>query len=477
MKALVFILTIFLSVSTVFPQLTVDSNWLYKDGEKVFIIGAWGLYKFDRRTFAPYNDISHEILFREDTEFFNTYYLDFHNYDSNYMDDKILLIGNSAIDGFRYYVREREDAGDDVVLRARNAADSLINFWESKVGNAEYIYYLDEPINGGTNDWFYDTPPSDALTQIETMVFHWHDYINANTNKLTWIDFGGPFSSMQTNIQNYPSISASIFSMNDFWGSESYYDNISVASSTIDEIKSQKNSPALIYAAADYAGQHPVHIETQRAYIYTSIVHGATGVIWWGAHRPPAIPWIWERIKGIAEELKNKEDLFKSPRQTQLPQGPIHYCRYLYDGEKVFLAVNTSHTQSAWFNGHFHGTVRVTKYMAPREVFFAYQSDYQKNFIPFVVSDILPLKYSVKQNYPNPFNPTTAIKFGLPETGKVKIIVYNSKGQEVRVLANQSYNAGYHEVTFDASDLPSGIYFYRMNAGDYTAVRKMLLVK
>jgi hypothetical protein len=89
----------------------------------------------------------------------------------------------------------------------------------------------------------------------------------------------------------------------------------------------------------------------------------------------------------------------------------------------------------------------------------------------------LPANFELLDNYPNPFNPTTAIKFGLPETGKVKIIVYNSKGQEVRVLANQSYNAGYHEVTFDASDLPSGIYFYRMNAGDYTAVRKMLLVK
>jgi hypothetical protein len=89
----------------------------------------------------------------------------------------------------------------------------------------------------------------------------------------------------------------------------------------------------------------------------------------------------------------------------------------------------------------------------------------------------LPKVYSLSQNYPNPFNPTTSIQFGIPKEGFVKLSVFNVIGQEIQVLVNKNMSAGNYKVNFDASKLNSGMYLYRIEAKDYTSVRKMLLVK
>jgi len=88
-----------------------------------------------------------------------------------------------------------------------------------------------------------------------------------------------------------------------------------------------------------------------------------------------------------------------------------------------------------------------------------------------------PDKFSMQQNYPNPFNPTTQIRFGLPKASQVKIEVYNMLGQRVAELLNEHKKAGYHSVEFDGSNFSSGVYFYKIQAGYFTQVRKMLLVK
>lgn len=88
-----------------------------------------------------------------------------------------------------------------------------------------------------------------------------------------------------------------------------------------------------------------------------------------------------------------------------------------------------------------------------------------------------PVKFDLKQNYPNPFNPSTSISFDLPKSEFVNLTVYNSVGQEVAVLVNETKSAGTHELTFDASRLPSGIYLYRIQAGEYTKSMKMSLIK
>ena len=89
----------------------------------------------------------------------------------------------------------------------------------------------------------------------------------------------------------------------------------------------------------------------------------------------------------------------------------------------------------------------------------------------------IPTEYNLFQNYPNPFNPTTSIQFSIPKESFVKLSVYNVIGQEVRVLVNKNMSAGNYKINFNASELNSGVYLYRIETADYTSVRKMVLVK
>ncbi len=87
------------------------------------------------------------------------------------------------------------------------------------------------------------------------------------------------------------------------------------------------------------------------------------------------------------------------------------------------------------------------------------------------------VRFELAQNYPNPFNPTTTIKFSIPESGMVTMAVYNLLGQKVATLVNTQMNKGRYEYHFDASKLSSGIYFYSIKAGSYSATKKMILMK
>ncbi len=88
-----------------------------------------------------------------------------------------------------------------------------------------------------------------------------------------------------------------------------------------------------------------------------------------------------------------------------------------------------------------------------------------------------PVSFRLKQNYPNPFNPTTRIQFSLPQASDVKLSVYNTLGQKVSTLINQKMSAGSHSVNFNASEMPSDVYIYRLKADGFSQSRKMLLVK
>lgn len=94
-----------------------------------------------------------------------------------------------------------------------------------------------------------------------------------------------------------------------------------------------------------------------------------------------------------------------------------------------------------------------------------------------VEAEEIPSSFELYQNYPNPFNPTTSIKFGLPKESHVRLSVYTILGQEVATLVNSVMSAGYHTVNFDASNLPSGMYIYKIDAGDFSQIKKMLLMK
>ncbi len=97
-------------------------------------------------------------------------------------------------------------------------------------------------------------------------------------------------------------------------------------------------------------------------------------------------------------------------------------------------------------------------------------------------AEIIPAAIALAQNYPNPFNPTTQIRYELPKAGQVSLIIYNSLGQEVRRLVDRQQAAGYHLVTWNSRDqsgrsVPSGIYLYRLQVGDFVTTKRMLMAK
>ncbi|HMR41871.1 MAG TPA: T9SS type A sorting domain-containing protein [Ignavibacteria bacterium] len=109
------------------------------------------------------------------------------------------------------------------------------------------------------------------------------------------------------------------------------------------------------------------------------------------------------------------------------------------------------------------------------------QIDFNGNFEYFSLNNEVnigvPTNFDLSQNYPNPFNPSTKINYALPVDGKVSIKIFDMSGKEVMTLVNETKTAGYYSVSFNGSNLSSGIYFYSINAGSFVSTKKMTLIK
>lgn len=102
---------------------------------------------------------------------------------------------------------------------------------------------------------------------------------------------------------------------------------------------------------------------------------------------------------------------------------------------------------------------------------------FENSSISLTSGNQIPKEYSLSQNYPNPFNPTTKINFALTKQGFVTLKIYDITGREIKTLVNEVKQAGYYSVDFNGSPLSSGVYFYRIQSGDFVQTKRMLMIK
>jgi hypothetical protein len=91
--------------------------------------------------------------------------------------------------------------------------------------------------------------------------------------------------------------------------------------------------------------------------------------------------------------------------------------------------------------------------------------------------NLIPIAFSFDQNYPNPFNPATTITYAVPQNSFISLRVFDILGNEVQTLVNETKSAGTYTVSFDAASVPSGVYFYSLEAGNFISTKKMVLIK
>jgi hypothetical protein len=177
----------------------------------------------------------------------------------------------------------------------------------------------------------------------------------------------------------------------------------------------------------------------------------------------------WNNAPAKGDYIATQEFGTKSTTQpdTTYPIDVTKYVKNEFLGDKVvsFCLIDTSNNNTDIRLGSSRGFVQ-----APQLVLFSITGVNDRlNNIPGV--------FTVNQNYPNPFNPTTNISYSIPSSGLVKVAVYDILGNVVAVLANEVQKAGQHDLTWNASSLSSGVYFYRVQYADYNKTIKMILMK
>jgi hypothetical protein len=149
-------------------------------------------------------------------------------------------------------------------------------------------------------------------------------------------------------------------------------------------------------------------------------------------------------------------------------------------GSSDFITIGFVPGNGTTTENHFYSFIDDSRNLSGKIIYRLKQVDYDGSFSYSDEKEIVlttPGEFTMEQNYPNPFNPKTTIRFHLPEKEMVTFRIYNVLGQEVYALINKDFNAGTNEIIFDASDVPSGVYFYELKGNGFNGIKKMNILK
>ena len=160
-------------------------------------------------------------------------------------------------------------------------------------------------------------------------------------------------------------------------------------------------------------------------------------------------------------------------KYNEISEGVIRGLIFSMQGQALPENLNFEFVNADGFSGN--STIEFKDIILADSNGNGIEADVQTYDINF--SNALPVKTELTDAYPNPFNPTSTINYGLSNTGHVEIMVYDATGRLVEELVNQNQTAGYHSITWNASNQSSGMYFAKMVAGDVVQTQKLVLLK
>jgi len=146
------------------------------------------------------------------------------------------------------------------------------------------------------------------------------------------------------------------------------------------------------------------------------------------------------------------------------------------NGNILGTATGTGAPQSVSISGA-QTTGQTVKVVVTKQNYYRYEGSVAVGVMGVGNNLNVPKEYSLSQNYPNPFNPVTKIEYALPKNGLVTIKVYDILSREISTLVSEVKPAGYYSVDFDASKLTSGVYFYKLESGSFSNIKRMILIK
>jgi hypothetical protein len=175
--------------------------------------------------------------------------------------------------------------------------------------------------------------------------------------------------------------------------------------------------------------------------------------------QPGGVTFMWNKVQNADQyllQLSYAPDFSPFFYSDSTASDTVKIVTGLYEGLKYYWRVQAKNVEgsSSWS-----------------------ESNYTLTDVKSLKGSEIPSEYSISQNYPNPFNPATKINFALPQRSLTKLTIYDLLGREVQMLINKELEAGYHEIQFDAINFPSGVYYYRIQSGDFLQTKKMILIK